>query len=330
MQRSLHRFLIFLVLGVSTLLSCNLFQNLAEPTAALDQDALFTVAAKTLAAEYTLTAAAQPSTASTPTPSPSSAQNVSPLPTSSPQPPCNHITFIGDATIPDGTLMTPGNEFIKTWRLQNSGICSWTADYALIFDHGDKMSGASSVQFTNGTIEPGEALDISVRLTAPENAGTYQGHWKLRSNTGEIFGLGDDGETAFWVEIRVTTMGAEGAGGGEIYVSGSMEFGTVVATGDLDEGVFAPEYEDADISLHPVDKQLEPKNGALIALWGNNAPSFSDCAHAALSTQAISANEQLVGKYLCYRTNLGKSGMLYVTLYNENTFAFDFVTWKKP
>lgn len=304
------------------LLSCNFSRNMANTP---EPGALYTQAAQTVEAAYTQSAALTPRTE---TPAPvASATSQS---TDQAEERCNQIEFISDATIPDGTLMTPENEFIKTWRLKNSGTCAWTSGYALIFDHGDQMDGDTTVQFTSGEVKPGEAVDISVRLTAPEAEGSYQGHWKLRSDSNEIFGLGEDGETAFWVEIRVTAMGAGGAESGTLHLSGSMEFGSVVATGDLDEGIFAPEAEDGDISLNPTSKQLETRNGALFTLWGTNAPTFSDCLNSAGSHNPIPVNDQLVGKYICYHTNLGKPGMIQVTLYNQNTFAFNFVTWKKP
>ena len=304
------------------LLSCNFSRNIANTP---EQDALYTQAAQTVAAAYTQSAAQTPA-AETSVP----AASATPQPTDQAEERCNQIEFVSDATIPDGTLMTPGNEFIKTWRLKNSGTCPWTSGYALVFDHGDQMDGDATIQFTSGEVKPGEAVDISVRLTTPDNEGTYQGHWKLRSDTGEIFGLGEDADTAFWVEIRVTTLGAGSPDGGILHVSGSMEFGSVVATGDLDEGIFAPEYEDGDISLNPTTRQLETRNGSTIKLWGANAPTFSDCLNAPGSHNPIPVNDQLVGKYICYHTNLGKPGMLHITLYNGSTFNFDFVTWKKP
>ena len=304
------------------LLSCNFSRNRTNTP---EPGALYTQAAQTVEAAYTQSAAQTPATETL-----APVANATPQPTDQADERCNQIEFISDATIPDGTLMTPGNEFIKTWRLKNSGTCAWTSGYALIFDHGDQMDGDAMVQFTSGEVKPGEAVDISVRLTAPEKDGTYQGHWKLRSDKNEIFGLGEDADTAFWVELRVTALGAGGPDGSVLHVSGSMEFGSVVATGDLDEGIFAPEAEEGDISLNPASKQLETRNGSLFTLWGANAPTFSDCVNAALSNNPLPVNDALVGKYICYRTNLGKPGMIQVTLYNQNTFAFDFITWKKP
>jgi len=45
------------------------------------------------------------------------------------QPPpagCDRAQFISDVTVPDGTTFAPGATFTKTWRLKNSGTCTWT------------------------------------------------------------------------------------------------------------------------------------------------------------------------------------------------------------
>ena len=49
--------------------------------------------------------------------------------------------MIGDVTIPAGTVLNQGVSFIKTWRLQNIGSCSWTTGYALVFYTGNLMDG---------------------------------------------------------------------------------------------------------------------------------------------------------------------------------------------
>jgi hypothetical protein len=36
-----------------------------------------------------------------------------------------NMAYVADVTIPDGTVMTPGNAFSKTWRVRNSGTCKW-------------------------------------------------------------------------------------------------------------------------------------------------------------------------------------------------------------
>jgi len=52
-------------------------------------------------------------------------------------------------------------------------------------------------------VKPGAVVDVSIKLTAPEEPGVYTGEWMLETPTGKRFGLGDDGQTPFWVKIVV-------------------------------------------------------------------------------------------------------------------------------
>ena len=126
-----------------------------------------------------------------------------PMPVSTPVPSClDSIEYIKDVTIPDGTRIDEGDWFAKTWRLRNNGDCTWTRDYDLVFLSGYRMSG-STVKTINGTIKPGQIVDLSVDLKAPDDYGTYWGYWMLRNANGDIFGLGDDSNLPFWVKIVV-------------------------------------------------------------------------------------------------------------------------------
>jgi hypothetical protein len=138
---------------------------------------------------------------------------VSPTPSNTPLPtltpsrtpteiPCDQATFVDDVTIPDGTEIQVGDNFTKTWRLKNTGTCTWTSGYSLVFDHGDSMSGPATKQLTSGTVAPGQTVDISVDLTAPSSDGTYKGYYLLRNSDGVLFGVGSSGDVAFWVEIE--------------------------------------------------------------------------------------------------------------------------------
>src|ERR1700690_1367157 len=55
--------------------------------------------------------------------------------------PCYSANFVQDVTIPDGTIVTPGQTFWKTWRVLNSGSCSWDSTYKFVFNDGDLMGG---------------------------------------------------------------------------------------------------------------------------------------------------------------------------------------------
>jgi hypothetical protein len=65
------------------------------------------------------------------------------------------------------------------------------------------MSGPSSVAFTNNVVAPGTTVDVSVTLKAPNSPGSYEGDWKLRNSTGQIFGIGNDSSNYFWVKVNV-------------------------------------------------------------------------------------------------------------------------------
>lgn len=110
-------------------------------------------------------------------------------------------TFIADVTFPDGSILSPGSTFIKTWRIKNVGTCTWNSEYQLVFESGDAMNGPAYQQLTNIHIPPGETLDISIQLTAPDKPGTYRGDWKFRGPYGDIFSLTTD--NPIWVEIKV-------------------------------------------------------------------------------------------------------------------------------
>ncbi len=130
-------------------------------------------------------------------------QPSAPPPTPTPKP-CNLARFVSDVTVPDGTAFLPNQHFTKTWRLQNVGTCTWQ-NYALVFDHGDAMGGASVVPMS-GVVPPGQSVDISVNLVAPGSAGSYRGYWRLRDDKGVVFGLTTG--NPFWVDIKVITASA--------------------------------------------------------------------------------------------------------------------------
>lgn len=135
------------------------------------------------------------------TPTASTTSTLTSTPTKTPIP-CNQAAYVDDITYPDGTKVFSNATFTKTWRLQNTGSCSWTSGYRLVFISGDKMGAPDSIKFTNSAIDPGEYVDVSVDLTAPGSGGTYQGYFKLRDSDGVNFGIGEDGDQAFWVQIK--------------------------------------------------------------------------------------------------------------------------------
>jgi hypothetical protein len=124
------------------------------------------------------------------------------------QPPgCTNAAKFEGETVPDDTPFAPGEVFTKTWNLRNTGTCAWTADYALVFESGDRMAGASPSPLGKVNLPDG-TLGVNAILTAPDQEGTYQGFWKLVTPQGSRFGLGKNADSPFWVQITVTKSGS--------------------------------------------------------------------------------------------------------------------------
>lgn len=123
---------------------------------------------------------------------------------------CDWVQFVSDVTVPDGTTYKASDSFNKTWRVKNIGTCTWTTDYSLVFVNGAQMNAPASVKLPK-SVAPGQTIDLTVSMTAPNAAGTHRGNWQLKNASGVLFGIGPNADKSFWVEIKVS--GAPGATG---------------------------------------------------------------------------------------------------------------------
>lgn len=103
---------------------------------------------------------------------------------------CSNSAFEGDITVPDGTVFKPGQDFVKTWAIRNTGTCQWDEGFALVFVGGDTAIDPYDYEFkkTKDIVTSGQGINISIKLTAPLAPGDYQGHWRMRNDKGYYFG----------------------------------------------------------------------------------------------------------------------------------------------
>lgn len=125
-----------------------------------------------------------------------------PVPAAAAAIPCNRAQFVSDISVPDGSTVIPGAVFTKIWRLKNTGSCTWTTGYSLVFDSGSQMGGATPLGLPKAVL-PGQMTELAVTLAAPSEPGGYRGYWKLADAAGGRFGMGTAAEGAFWVDIFV-------------------------------------------------------------------------------------------------------------------------------
>ena len=165
----------------------------------IDTNTIHTAAAETVIAEFTQTVRAIPPTsaatateASTDIPADTLSPTVTAVPTNNPfestptEIICDDAKWVSDVTVPDGTEMTPGQDFVKTWKIQNTGSCTWGTGYTVIFAYGEKMSGVSEP--LTSAVAPSEEVEISVRFKAPNNTGQYSSVWRMANAGNSPFG----------------------------------------------------------------------------------------------------------------------------------------------
>ena len=116
---------------------------------------------------------------------------------------CDKAEFVSDINVPPGTVMLPGADFIKTWRLKNIGSCDWTTSYQIVFYSGDILSAPTPVAFPL-TVQVGETVDVSLNMTAPWIDGSYRGYWMFRNASGQLFGIGQNANEPWFVDISVS------------------------------------------------------------------------------------------------------------------------------
>jgi hypothetical protein len=114
----------------------------------------------------------------------------------------NQAEFVADLSVPDGSQIAAGEIFLKSWRLRNMGTCTWDAGYTMFFAGGHRLE-AVDAQPLPGVVAPGQEVDLTVAMTAPQLDGNYRGEWLLMDTSGQAFGIGPDGLSPFWVSIVV-------------------------------------------------------------------------------------------------------------------------------
>lgn len=259
-------------------------------------------------------------------------------------PPCD-LAMPGrplDITVPDETRFYPGEYFSKTWRLVNAGSCTWDENYNIVWFSGEDMGVSPSLPLQTRVL-PGDSVEVTVDMVASENPGVYQSNWKLRNAQGQLFGIGPDGSSPFWVRIIVipdetitaTPAPPEPTPTTEaiIYSGGILE-NAFEGGFDLDNGQ-VNQAENDDVLFRQLPEggvQLVPMNGLKMAVYGQDTPGFTECTTLEMADSALPLDNYSEGTYICYRTGNGLPGrMLVLTLDPESgQGSIEFVTWVAP
>ncbi len=123
-----------------------------------------------------------------------------------PEPGADKASFIGE-TYPDNSILEPGESFIKSFEIFNSGTATWTTAYALVLDpavQSETLGSPPEIRFLQD-VSPGENIVLDISLLAPVDPGTYTTYWAIKNQYGETVPV--DGGQHIWARILVCPSG---------------------------------------------------------------------------------------------------------------------------
>jgi transcriptional regulator with XRE-family HTH domain len=116
----------------------------------------------------------------------------------------DHISFLSDVTVPDGSTVMAGQRFVKTWALQNTGIVEWRdrklqcvdGEYVMarwVVRKGERMlvpDIAPGLQPEKREVAiprtpSGESVKVSVTFRAPQLPSDTASRWVMVDADGE-------------------------------------------------------------------------------------------------------------------------------------------------
>lgn len=116
--------------------------------------------------------------------------------------PCDKAEFVMDVTVPDGTTFFRGDNFEKTWKIKNTGTCTWDTGYFIQYENGPLQPKNPKI-YLNANVAPAQSVDITASYNVVLNPGTYRSNWSLRNSSGVIVPFSNTGNNVFYTEIKV-------------------------------------------------------------------------------------------------------------------------------
>ncbi|MBB5779311.1 NBR1-Ig-like domain-containing protein [Nonomuraea jabiensis] len=95
--------------------------------------------------------------------------------------PYDDSAFEQDVTHPDGTMVKTGTEFTKIWRIRNTGTIPWRGRYLTRLND-TPCRAPKRVEIR--PVQPGEPVDIAVRVRASDSPGRCKIYWKMTDEAG--------------------------------------------------------------------------------------------------------------------------------------------------
>ncbi|MGC4745204.1 NBR1-Ig-like domain-containing protein [Micromonospora sp. DT201] len=96
--------------------------------------------------------------------------------------------FVVDATYPDGTQVPVNSTFVKVWTLANVGKVDWHNRFLARMNPAADADGCQMPdRVPIGDTPPGDKVNISVEVTAPNHPGKCWVSWKMVDEHGQEY-----------------------------------------------------------------------------------------------------------------------------------------------
>jgi hypothetical protein len=122
-----------------------------------------------------------------------------------PTPVCsNSLWFLQDVTIPDGSVVIPGERLDKRWEVRNNGTCNWGAGYQVKLIAGPGMG----IPVRQALYPALSTTDVVIRMVfiAPVEPGRYRSAWQAYGPQDNPFG------DPFFIDVIVPETEPESTG----------------------------------------------------------------------------------------------------------------------
>ena len=99
---------------------------------------------------------------------------------------CYNSALVSE-TIPSGSRLNPGERFVKTWQIKNTGTCDWTREFKITYVGGYDFQGADTTRIRE-KVTAGSTVEVSMSIDAPNDPDSYSSSWQIATNEGVLFG----------------------------------------------------------------------------------------------------------------------------------------------
>jgi len=185
-KKNLFTLIVLILIIFAFALSMSVRGN-TQTTPTVDANDIRTEAVATYLVDQTRTARALPPTFTPAPPATETPSSQTPATSVQPTETCYKLLFKEDVTIPDNTRMTTGQSFTKTWKVLNTGVCTWAPGFKFSLIGGEAMDGQTLK--LNEAVPYGVTTELSITMVAPtDKTGTIIGTWQMSDANGVFFG----------------------------------------------------------------------------------------------------------------------------------------------